>query len=291
MNFMDKLQKKFGKYAVYNLQKYLILAYCFGLVLNMLSVPVTGYLGFSVDAILHGQIWRLVTWIFCADSGSLITLLFLYCVNSMARSFEQMVGTFRMNVYLVGGVLLNLVSGILVYLLTLGLLGEGISVSLSNYDLLFTIFMALALCMPEATVYLSFLFPIKMKWMFVVYLALSVYQLYGFFSYGNAIGGVAFGLLTLVVNGSQMLVSLLNLFLFFHFSKIRLTRKQKKTQTEFRRQMASVPKAAGAGGARHKCAICGRTENDDPNLSFRYCSKCTGNKEYCQDHLFTHTHN
>ena len=290
MSFMDKLQKKFGKYAVYDLQKYLIIAYCFGLVLNMLSVPVTGYLGFNMDGILHGQIWRLVTWVFCADSGSLITLLFLYCVNNMARSFEQMVGTFRMNVYLVGGMLLNLLSGILVYLLTGGILSEGISVRLSNYDLLFTIFMALALCMPEATVYLSFLFPIKMKWMFVVYLALSVYQLYGFFSYGNAMGGVALGLLTLVVNGSQMLVSLLNLFLFFRLSKIRLTRKQKKTQTEFRRQMASVPKA-GAGGARHKCAICGRTEKDDPNLSFRYCSKCTGNKEYCQDHLFTHTHN
>lgn len=290
MNFMDKLQKKFGKYAVYDLQKYLILAYCFGTVLSMLSVPVAGYLGFSVDAILKGQVWRLVTWVFCADSGSLITLLFLYCVYNMARSFEQMVGTFRMNVYLVGGMIFNLISAILVYLLTWGLLGQGISVNLSNYDLLFTIFMALALCMPEATVYLSFLFPIKMKWMFVVYLALSVYQLYGFFAYGNAIGGLTFGLLTLVVNGSQALVALLNVFLFFHFSKIRLTKKQKKTQTEFRRQMASVPKA-GAVGTRHKCAICGRTEKDDPNISFRYCSKCTGNKEYCQDHLFTHTHN
>lgn len=290
MNFMDKLYKKFGKYAVYDLQKYLIIAYCFGLVLNILSVPVTTYLGFSMDAILHGQIWRLVTWVFCADSGSLLTLLFLYCVNNMARSFEQMVGTFRMNVYLVGGMLLNLLSGILIYLLTWGILGQGISVRLSNYDMLFTIFMALALCMPEATVYLSFLFPIKMKWMFVVYLALSVYQLYGYFLSGNAIGGAAIGVLFLVVNGSQVLVSLLNLFLFFHFSKIRLTRKQKKTQTEFRRQMASVPNP-GAGGARHKCAICGRTEKDDPNLSFRYCSKCMGNKEYCQDHLFTHTHN
>lgn len=290
MNLMDKLQKKFGKYAVYDLQKYLILAYCFGLVLNLLGIPATTYLSFSMEAILHGQIWRLVTWVFCADSGSLITLLFLYCVNNMARSFEQMVGTFRMNVYLVGGMLLNLVSGILIYLLTWGLLDQGISVRLSNYDMLFTIFMALALCMPEATVYLSFLFPIKMKWMFAVYLALSVYQLYGFFSYGNALGGFAIGLLSLVVNGSQMLVALLNLFLFFHFSKIRLTKKQKKTQTEFRRQMASVPKTSAAG-TRHKCAICGRTEKDDPNISFRYCSKCTGNKEYCQDHLFTHTHN
>ena len=41
---------------------------------------------------------------------------------------------------------------------------------------------------------------------------------------------------------------------------------------------------------RHKCAICGRTEKDDPDLEFRYCSKCEGNYEYCQDHLFTHEH-
>ena len=45
-----------------------------------------------------------------------------------------------------------------------------------------------------------------------------------------------------------------------------------------------------AGGARHRCAVCGRTELDDPNLEFRYCSKCNGNYEYCQDHLFTHEH-
>ena len=41
---------------------------------------------------------------------------------------------------------------------------------------------------------------------------------------------------------------------------------------------------------RDKCAICGRTELDDPNLEFRFCSRCNGNYEYCQDHLFTHTH-
>ena len=28
-----------------------------------------------------------------------------------------------------------------------------------------------------------------------------------------------------------------------------------------------------AGGARHRCAVCGRTELDDPNLEFRFCSK------------------
>ena len=45
-----------------------------------------------------------------------------------------------------------------------------------------------------------------------------------------------------------------------------------------------------AGTMVHKCSICGRTNVTNPELSFRYCSKCEGNHEYCQDHLFTHEH-
>ena len=41
---------------------------------------------------------------------------------------------------------------------------------------------------------------------------------------------------------------------------------------------------------KHKCAICGRTEDSNPDLEFRYCSKCEGSFEYCEDHLYTHQH-
>ena len=41
---------------------------------------------------------------------------------------------------------------------------------------------------------------------------------------------------------------------------------------------------------KHKCAICGRTERDGDDLEFRFCSKCNGNYEYCNEHLFTHEH-
>ena len=43
-------------------------------------------------------------------------------------------------------------------------------------------------------------------------------------------------------------------------------------------------------GSHHRCAVCGRTEKDDPTLEFRYCSKCEGEYEYCMDHLYTHRH-
>ena len=52
------------------------------------------------------------------------------------------------------------------------------------------------------------------------------------------------------------------------------------------------PGTRNTGGDRiiHRCAICGRTQQDSPDLEFRFCSKCEGNYEYCQDHLFTHVH-
>lgn len=281
MNLMQKLEQKWGRYAVYNLHKYVIFAYFIGFVLSYLAPGVVSYLQFSLPAILQGQIWRLVTWVFCTNGGGIFTLLFLLCLIPMGQNLERFLGTFRMNVYLIGGMLLNVVGGILVSAVFLAL-GISLPIYLSNYYILLSIFMALAICMPDATVNLYFILPIKMKWMLVVYLLELLYEIYVYYSVG--------GIITVAILGSQVIFALLNLFLFFHFSKIRPTRKQKKVQREFHAQMASAPRP-GSGITRHKCVICGRTEVSNPELSFRYCSKCTGNKEYCQDHLFTHTHN
>ena len=43
-------------------------------------------------------------------------------------------------------------------------------------------------------------------------------------------------------------------------------------------------------GYHHKCAVCGRTDTDYPDLQFRYCSKCVGYHCFCQDHIFNHVH-
>jgi len=134
---------------------------------------------------------------------------------------------------------------------------------------------------------LYFIIPIKMKWMAIVYAALAVAS------------AISSGWVARVA----ILASLLNFIIFF-----LMTRNMKaysphemKRKRDFRRQMGQ----SGMGGrttnagngrsgqgqiTRHKCAICGRTELDDPNLEFRFCSKCDGNYEYCQDHLFTHKH-
>lgn len=99
--------------------------------------------------------------------------------------------------------------------------------------------------------------------------------LYDFIWEATAVGRVA------------IVSSLLNFVIFFLTSRshIHMSPKQIKRRVEFKQDIKRNTR-----GTRHKCAICGQTEEDDPSLEFRFCSKCSGNHEYCQNHLFTHTH-
>jgi hypothetical protein len=123
---------------------------------------------------------------------------------------------------------------------------------------------------------LYFIIPIKIKWLALVYALLILNTLMT----GNIVVRVA------------IIASLLNFFLFF-----LATRKQKRTAFVYRakevKRTVKRPEPTHIRypeGSKHKCAVCGRTELDDPSLEFRYCSKCSGNREYCQEHLFTHNH-
>ena len=290
MNWMDKLERKLGRYAVPNLSRYFVGAIVLGYVLSMLSPGFTDWISYDVSAILHGQIWRLFTWIFMPTTSlDFFGLLFLLCVLMWGSSLESMLGTFRMNVFLWGGVILSDVGGILIYVITKLTLGTGASIYLSTYYILMSMLLALAICMPEGEVRLYFVLPIKMKWMLVfelLYLAYIVFNTFKMMiAYAN---GTWLGWVLGLVQSSQIILAVANMFLFFWASKTHISRKQKKRQREFRAQFSNP--RPGSGISQHKCVICGRTELTNPELQFRYCRKCTGNKEYCQDHLFTHTH-
>ena len=43
-------------------------------------------------------------------------------------------------------------------------------------------------------------------------------------------------------------------------------------------------------GYLHKCSVCGVTDTDNPNMEFRYCSRCNGYYCYCEDHISNHSH-
>ena len=302
MNWIDKLERKIGRYAIPNITRYLVGFTLAGYILQMLLPNVLNYLEFSPADILHGQIWRLVTWIVMpapAAGASVLGLIFLICLMFMGNSLEMCLGTFRMNVYIFGGLILNVVGGMLVYVITLFTPLGGVPLYLSPYYILLSIFMALAICMPDAQVRLYFVIPIKMKWMLLVYLLELGYEIYSYFRAGYSVaqamqlkGGAAAGTACMIgmIYAGEIIFALLNLTLFFYFIKKYIPRAQRKRQKEFRRQFSAAAPRPGSGITQHKCTICGRTEADDPTLVFRYCSKCEGNYEYCQEHLYTHQH-
>lgn len=289
MNWMNKLEKKWGRYAVPNLSRYFVAAMVIGYLVSWVAPGLMEYMYFDMGAILHGQIWRLVTWIITpATSMDIFGILFLFCVLMWGSSLETFLGTFRMNVFLWGGVILSDIIGVLLYGISFLILGTPVSIYLSTYYILMSMLLALAVCMPEGEVRLYFVLPIKMKWMLLFELVYLGYQVIRIFYTSITALGVQLGIVYGFVAGTQIIAAVLNMFLFFWFSKTRVSRKQKKRQKEFRAQF-SQPRP-GSGISQHKCVICGRTELTNPELTFRYCSKCSGNREYCEEHLFTHEH-
>ena len=114
-----------------------------------------------------------------------------------------------------------------------------------------------------------------MKWMGILYGFFIVYS----FVKSSWVGKVA------------IIASLLNFIVFFLMTRDyrRVSPKEIRRKQDFKRQM-NTAKPGNGRQPMHKCAVCGRTELDGDDLEFRYCSKCDGNYEYCQDHLFTHQH-
>lgn len=285
MKFIDKLERKYGKYGISNLTMYIIGCYVLGYIFRIFNPGILSMLSLEPALIMRGQIWRLVTWVISPPNGGenilffIIAILFFY--YPIGTALERSWGAFRYTLYIFSGVLFTVIGSFLLYFLTGNfLVGSGAYI-FSTYYISLSIFLAFALSYPDMEILLWFVIPIKMKWMAVVY---AVMVLYDLFTY------VRHGLWFMTI---PIVASLLN-FIFFFIGTRDMSRynpKEVRRKQEFKKAMAQSRTNPETGGiARHKCAICGRTEFDNPNLEFRFCSKCNGNYEYCQDHLFTHTH-
>ena len=279
MNWLDKLERKLGRFAIPNLTVYLLIGYVIGFGVMYLMPEMVGYLTLEPALILRGQVWRLISWVLIPPTTNLISLVFLVLLYySLGTALERTWGSFRYNVYIFSGLLFTVLAvfglyafyyfryGVEVPLSVIGLIG-------TNY-ITMSIFLAFAAIYPNMEVMLYFILPIKMKWMALVYVVLSGYD---FINGGIGIR-VAIG------------ASLLNFVIFFLSTRNfkRFGPREQARKAKFKKQ--SRPHMTYTNGAHHRCAVCGRTELDDPCLEFRFCSKCNGNYEYCHDHLFTHEH-
>ena len=282
MNFLNKMERKFGRYAIPELTKYIILCYVIGYALevfqNMTGVGIMGYLALSPYHILHGQIWRLVSWVLIPPSGlDILTIIMLIFYYSLGTALERTWGEFRYNVYIFSGILFTVIGAFLLYFiggLQISLYGASI---ISTYYINLSIFLAFAANYPDMQVLLYFVIPIKIKWMAYLDIAYLAYNFIRVSGYG------AWAVRMMI------LVSLLNFIIFFFMTRNYKTISPREIHRKQQFKKAVHPKMT-PNITKHKCAICGRTENDGDDLEFRFCSKCNGNYEYCQEHLFTHTH-
>ncbi len=300
MRPLNKFEKKFRKYAIPNLTTIMIVCYIIGYCLYYMYPGLVGMMTLNPYAILHGQFFRLFTWVLVPPThesllGTVITLYFYW---SIGTTMEKVWGDFRYNVYIFSGLLFTLIGSFVAYGLANTFFYDAWNLSnsvfaeamfelgssfFSTYYVTMSIFLAFAATFPNVRVLLMFIIPIKVKWLGIFYGAIMAYQL---------IAPVQVRIGTTILDFSifsrvALISSILNFLIFFITTRGKgVSPAQVKRQQEFKREVRKTTRVV----TRHKCAICGRTDESHPDLEFRFCSKCNGNYEYCQDHLFTHEH-
>ncbi|MFG6356611.1 MAG: hypothetical protein K1W26_07300 [Acetatifactor sp.] len=288
---MSNFEKKFGKYAIKNISLMLILCYAVGYVIQLIGGGFLSFLTLDPYKILHGQIWRIVTWIIVPPSSfNIFTIIMLFFYYSVGTTLERTWGAYRYNLYLFSGMFFTVVGSFVAMGLCYLFYGDAMAIPgsaevicascgrlFSTYYINMSILLAFAATFPDVEVLLMFVIPVKMKWLGIIYgvmLALDLFQ-----NTGNPMANIFYR--------TAIVASLLNFVIFWFTSRnhINMSPREIKRRQEFRHEVKKNMRPSG-----HKCAICGRTEADDPTLEFRFCSKCDGNYEYCQEHIFTHEH-
>ena len=272
MTWIDKLERKLGRFAIPGLAKWIVVFYAVGfLILYMAPGVYETYFRLDARLILEGQIWRVFTFILEPPTAGLIFLFFaLYFYWMLGTMLEHAWGAFRFNLFYFSGVLGTVLGAILAYLIT----GQVYLLDTTYVNL--AMFLAFAFEFPDMQFLLFFVVPIKVKWLGYLDGAMLLLT----FIQGDAGVRIAVG------------IAMLNFLVFFasKISRRGYTPRQVHRKMRYKKAVRSGMSSGSKNGARHRCAVCGRTELDDDSLEFRFCSKCNGNYEYCQDHLFTHEH-
>ena len=291
MNFIDRLEKRYPNFGVSNLMIYVIAISGLGMLISMVN-PYIYYQYLSLDfyqIFHHGQVWRLITFLLCpsaggrGSSGLFWFVIMAWVYYSIGSNLERIWGRFRFTLFYLSGIVMILIVTLAAYLI-MGIVypaqevGIWLGMQVTLEYVTESLFLAFALVFPDVQFLLFFIIPVKAKWLSIFYFALDAYQI---------IQGI---MMKSYYPVALIVVSLINIFIFFFFAKgkpgMAAHARQTKRKAEFKQKMHESREK----GPIHRCAICGRTELDAPELDFRYCSKCDGRYEYCSEHLFTHEH-
>jgi len=281
-----------GRFAIRHLIRYILAAYVIGYGIMFIDSSWFSLLTLEPALILQGQVWRLLSWVLIPPAGLSIFLIFMFFLYFMiGTTMERTWGTFRFNLYIFSGIIFTVIGAFALHLIAHVTFGSDVPIGwisgwFSTSYINMSMFLAFAATYPNMQLYVMLVLPVKIKWLGFLSGGLLVYD----FIMGNTVTRVAIA------------ASMLNFLIFF----IAYLRNKKPYNARRHVNPLAPPpnphtetgepmKKSGIFGRDskkpiHRCAICGKTEQDDPDLEFRYCSKCDGNYEYCQEHLFTHTH-
>lgn len=214
MNWLYKLERKFGKFSIPDLMVYvtctMLAVYIFDLLVP--SVSIMSYMTLVPSLVLKGQVWRLITFIFLPPDSSLLFILFsLYFYYFIGRLLENEWGSFKFNIYYLFGVVGTIIASLFT--------GFG-----TNYYLNMSLFFAFATLFPNMEVLLFFFIPIKIK--YLAYLDAA------FFLVAFITGGW--------VSRGAIIASLINYIIFFGPQFLRTIKDQQKyakVRRNFKRSM------------------------------------------------------
>lgn len=243
-----------GRLAIPHLMRYIVALNALVYLLLLASPGYASLLELDRPAILSGEIWRLITWIFLPNTTQPLWIFFyLMFTWWVGETLEALWGTARLNAYYFTGVL-----GCTVAALIFGVSG-------GNYLLVLSLLLAIATLMPDQQV-LLLVFPVKLKWVAL----LSIAYPWGMF--------LVMGPLPIK---AMILVCLANYFLFFGGRLLALLRGR-TTSPQRRPAPANKPPPLAEVAALHQCHACGITELSHPETDFRVARD---GQEYCPAHL------
>lgn len=288
------LNRNSGK-GIPNLMLYIAIGNAIVLALSLFNGGSSLYnlLYFDKTLILRGQVWRLFTYVFTQSGDSFLGLIFLYFFYMLGRHVELRMGTLRFNLYYFTGVLLmDIFAMIFSPTIPAGAVTQDQYLYMANtipiyanmaYYLHLSLLLTFATTNPDAQFLILFVIPVKAWVIGLIYLAMvfaSVFNL----SYPvlyfphNLFPLVALGNYLLFMGGD--IKNLLPL-------SWRIKHKRKAAAKQ---PIPFHPAQQTRPDYSHRCTVCGRTDVTNPELEFRYCSRCSGYHCYCSDHISNHDH-
>ena len=265
MSLLDRLERILGRLAVPNMSLFIVIGQAFVVLATMLKLLDPERLLYAPVLFLHGQWWGIVTFLIykVPPQGSGLELGYVWLVFAwylfylMGSALEGYWGVFRYNVFL-----------FLSWALTVGFAFVTPEYAVTNFYIMTSVFLAFAYLNPDFELILFFVLPVKIKW-----LAMITWLV---FAYSFVIGENALRL--------QIAAPVITFLVFFGADLLRSRRAARQTAK------ARTARVREEAEPRHVCHVCGKTDVSNPELDFRYCSKCAGDQCYCPEHIHTHAH-